>query len=57
MSSNREKGPGVVKRWKQAIGRFIVLCLYGDQSPLQAAEAKRRRAELVTIQRPLDLNN
>jgi hypothetical protein len=46
MSEHTTKGPRLVKRWKQAISRFIAFCLYGDQSPLEGAEARRMRAEL-----------
>jgi len=46
MSEHMNKGPSLVKRWKQAISRFIAFCLYGDQSLLDRAEARRMRAEL-----------
>ncbi len=46
MSERINKGPGLVKRWIQAIRRFIAFCLYGDQSPIEGAEARRMQAEL-----------
>ncbi len=46
MSEYNEKGPGLMKRWKQAIGRFITFCLYGNRDPMGVVESRRIRAEL-----------
>ncbi len=54
MSEYMNKGPNLVKRWKQAISRFIAFCLYGDQSPVERAEARRMRAELSHQIKPED---
>jgi len=42
----KNKGTSLLKRWKQAISHFITFCLYGDQSPLDRASAKRMRADI-----------
>jgi hypothetical protein len=39
------KGPGLLKRWKQAISRFIAFCLYGDQNPMEVTEARRIQSD------------
>lgn len=46
MPGQKDKGTSLLKRWKQAISRFITFCLYGDQNLLDRAEAKRMQADL-----------
>ena len=46
MSEHAEKGPGLMQRCKQAIGRFIAFCTYGSYDPKEVVESRRIRTEL-----------
>lgn len=47
MSEQMKTRTGVLKRWWQALSHFIMFCLYGKQSPLERAEARRERADFM----------
>ncbi len=46
MSEYTKKGSGLMKQWKQAIGRFIAFCLNGNQDPMKVVESRQIRADL-----------
>ena len=56
MPEQENKGTGLLKRWKQNISRFIMFCLYGDQSPLDRASAKQLRADVYHKADPENLH-
>lgn len=52
MSEQTKTQPGLLKRWLQAVSRFITFCLYGNGGSPGNVAAKQARAEL---QRQLQL--